>query len=243
MSPLMAPTPLGFPIAMSGTSATDINAPRSTGVILDPAEVIEQVRAAAGPGRLAARRKAEQAARSLLDSYAGRMTTDQVLEFGRMNSIDFARGEEKHGRFAPAFVGATIQRIAQRMDEFNPWAARLWSRDEDEALRAVDELLTNREALWGAGRSLPGLFMYLRDPNRYAVWMGATDRGLQALTGYAGGRRQGGLDAYLRFCEAAHDLRNRYGVPAEELDAILAHAAKITRAQAAQPPDAARVTI
>jgi hypothetical protein len=160
------------------------------------------------------------------------MTAEQVLELGRLVSTDLVRGQEKHGRFAPAFVGATIQRIAERVDEFNPWAARLWGRNEEDALAAVDQLLKDPSALFGAGRSLPSLFMYLRDPERYAVWVDGTERGLRAVSDYAGERRQGGVEAYSKFCSAAHQFRELYDVAPEELDAVLARAASIAASRA-----------
>jgi hypothetical protein len=183
-----------------------------------------------------------EAARELLDQHAGRMTAEQVLELGRLVSTDLVRGQEKHRRFAPAFVGATIQRIAERVDEFNPWAARLWGRNEEDALDADDQLLKDRSALFGAGRSLPSLFMYLRDAERFAVWVDGTERGPRALTD-KGERRQDGADAYRRFCAAAHRFRERYEVAPEELDAVAtrrmgAHerGAPVTRRGVETPP-------
>jgi hypothetical protein len=210
---------------------------------IDPARMITEQRSAAGTGRVEARRSAETAARELLDQHAGRMTAEQVLELGRLVSTDLVRGQEKHGRFAPAFVGATIQRIAERVDEFNPWAARLWGRNEEDALAAVDQLLTNPSALFGAGRSLPSLFMYLRDPERFAVWVDGTERGLRALTDYAGEKRQGGVEAYRRFCAAAHRFRERYEVAPEELDAVLANAASIAASRAREAAHQPAVSI
>lgn len=221
-------------------SLTSVGQPEDVGRDIDSARMIAELRSASGDGRVEGRRSAEAAARKLLDQHAGRMTAEQVLELGRLVSTDLVRGQEKHGRFAPAFVGATIQRIAQRVDEFNPWAARLWGRNEVDALAAVDELLRDPSALFGSGRSLPSLFMYLRDPERFAVWVDGTERGLRALSDYSGERRQGGVEAYQRFCAAAHRFRERYEVAPEELDAVLAHAASIAasrraRAAAYQP--------
>ena len=167
-------------------AADEVLMPPDQSRIADPAEMIRELRERAGPGRVEARREAERAVRELLNHSAGRMTSDQVLEFGRLVSADLHGGYEKHGRFAPAFVGATIQRLAERLEDFNRWTERLWSANEQEAQAAVDTLLKEPAALFGAGRSLPTMFMYLRDPERYAVWMNATDRGLQAVSDFTG---------------------------------------------------------
>lgn len=224
-------------------SVTTVEETEEPSAVIDPARLIAEQRSAAGAGRVEARRRAETSARDLLDQHAGRMTAEQVLELGRLVSTDLVRGQEKHGRFAPAFVGATIQRIAERVDEFNPWAARLWGRNEGDALTAVDQLLMNPSALFGAGRSLPSLFMYLRNPQRFAVWVDGTERGLRALSDYAGERREGGVEAYSRFCEAAHRFRERYEVPPEELDAVLARAASIAASRAQEAAHQPSVSI
>jgi Conserved hypothetical protein (DUF2461) len=193
---------------------------------VDPETIVAALRRQEDTDMVRVRREAEDEARALLDRAAGRMSEQQVLELGALFSRDWHRGRMMHGRFAPAFVGATIQRLAARLELFNVMTARLWSRDEGDALDALDEILRNPESLRGAGRSYPTMLFYLREPKRYAFWGNATDRGLRVLTGYTGPQRSAGKEGYLSFCEAATAFARRWSLEPQEVDLILSGASR-----------------
>lgn len=74
--------------------------------------------------------------------------------------------------------------------------------------------------------------MYLRDPERYAVWITATIDGLRRLTGNAGGSKNDGRRSYLQSCEQLRTFCEKYHVAPQEVDAILSEAVR----QALTPP-------
>ncbi|MFF5288774.1 McrB family protein [Paractinoplanes globisporus] len=169
------------------------------------------------------RRRAEQQARELLDEFAGTMTADQALELGRLFNTGEWGGAMKHNRFTPAFVGATMSRVIDPLDQFNQWTERLWRRPIDESLSYVDEILKNVSAFPGAGRSYPTMLMYLRDPDRFAIWLQITHQGLATLGRLDESRgRGGGVERYLRYCEAAQRFAADFGLAPQEIDAVLA---------------------
>jgi hypothetical protein len=192
----------------------------------DASAIVSQVRDIFGADGVEARRSAEADARRLLDQTAGRMSEEQVVELGSLFNRDLARGVPRRDRFLPAFMGATIQRLARRVDLVNEWTARLWDRDESAAMVALDEVLKDRAALPGGGRSYPTMLMYLRDSGRFAVWMDALERGLRAASDYPGATRAEGAEGYLRFCEAALEFARSYELELELTDAVLAEAAR-----------------
>lgn len=195
----------------------------------DAEEMVERIRTQHIPSeRIDYRQQAETRAKDFLDQHAGRMTTEQAFELGRLFNADL-RGKERHDRFKPAFHGATMQRIVEDIDAFNEWTRQLCDSDEEKALVALDEIVSDKTAFPGAGRSYPTLLMYLRDPKRFAVWLPATIKGLRALTGYRSGSRAEGQVAYLRFCEAVADLMNEYGLEPQEVDIVLTVAGRLAR--------------
>src|SRR5690349_824213 len=92
----------------------------------DLPQFVAWVRDGYGPTLVESRRQAEQRARELLDRSAGTMTLEQALELGRLFNTGEWGGAVKHNRFTPAFVGATMSRVVDPLDEFNQWTERLW---------------------------------------------------------------------------------------------------------------------
>lgn len=195
----------------------------------EPGEIVERIRARdIPPERVTFRQRAEAEAKDFLDRFAGRMTAEQASELGRLFNADF-RGKEYQDRFKPAFHGATMNRIVEDIEAFNEWTRRLWDPDEEKALAALDEIVRERSAFPGAGRSYPTMLLYLRDPQKYAVWIPATIKGLNALTGYKSGSRGEGRSAYLKFCEGVLALTEDYGLEPQEVDIVLTVAGRYAK--------------
>jgi uncharacterized protein (DUF2461 family) len=193
-----------------------------TGATSDPAELIERSRATYGAAQLiASRQRAEGDARRLLDEAAGSMTHEQGDQLLRLFNTGDWGGRPHQNRFVPAFVGNLRNQLLGDMDRFNRWTGQLWDDDEQVALRAADQLIRDKQALPGAGRSYPTMLLYLRDPEQFAIWMNGTDRGLSVLTDYEPAGRSSGSEGYKLFCQAARRFRDEYGLAPQELDAVL----------------------
>lgn len=202
--------------------------------LTDQAAFVAWVRRYRGPEHVWVRQEAEDGARRMLDQFAGRMTAEQAFELGRTFNTDSKGGELRYDRFAPAFHGATMQRVVEHLELFNEQVRRLWSTDEDEAVQALDEILRDPHTFPGAGRSLPSVLFYLRDRARFLPWPDATHRGLAALTGFKGSKRQGGAQAYFAYCEAAWAFARNHELAPQEIDGVLALANTVDR-QRRQP--------
>lgn len=187
------------------------------------------------------RKQPEQLARDLLDEAAGTMSREQAMLLGELLNAHTKGSTIRHDRFSPAFVGAALQRVTDDMTVFNERVSLLWTGGEEAALDALDASLRNRALFPGAGSSLPSALMYLRDPERYAIWITATINGLRKVTGEPGSAKSGGKTSYLKFCEQIRRFRERYGVAPQEVDAILAEASRRTPVQAPAPAEEAVV--
>lgn len=203
----------------------------------DVATFIEWIRDLYGPELVPSRLEAEQEARDLLTAYAGSMTKEQALELGRLFNKGVYGGVLRANRFSPAFVGATMERVVEPLEEFNQWTYRLWLQtSEDRALEALDEILRNPTRFPGAGSSYTTMLMYLRNPEKYLVWLRITHDGLAALTGFTEpSDRSGGLPRYLKFCTAAQKFASEYDLQPQELDAVFAAAARVASQKKTQP--------
>lgn len=188
--------------------------------------IVGGVDADSGEERIRAREAAENHAVALLDQYAGDMSEEQARELCEYFSRDFHRGQERRNRFSPAFVGSHVQKLVSDMDAFNDLTRRMWRGSIDEGLAAVDEVLRASATLPGAGRSYATIIPYLRDPERFAIWLDSTDRGVRNALGSPKRNRRQGLSGYLPFCEDAHRFGAEFDVHPRMLDAHLASVAR-----------------
>jgi hypothetical protein len=173
---------------------------------------------------VASRAQYEEEARQFLNERAGNMSAEEGVQLGRLFNTGMWGGVLRIQRFAPAFHGATIKRLVDDLDLFNHWTRILWSPSEEEALDGLDRICKEQSTLPGAGRSYPSMLLYLRDPNRYAVWMKSTAKGLVALVDHQGPGRAGGRAAYETFSKRVGELREEFGLAPQEPDAILSAA-------------------
>ncbi len=190
-----------------------------------------------GDAGIETRREAEDKARMLLDAAAGKMDEPRLRELLKLFNADSHLGKRYQTRFSPAFVGATANGLAANLDRVNEWTERIWK--EADPARPLGELLDDRKLLPSAGTSYPTMLLYLREAERFAVWLQSTDRGLQRLRPSYRPKRSpgaGSLADYRAFCDAATGLMSDHGIPPELLDAVLAAAARAEIAAPEPPP-------
>lgn len=196
----------------------------------DEAGFIDWVRKAYGPTLVPTRAEAEQQAREHLDQRAGHMTTAEAVLLGQLFNRGEWGGAARQNRFLPAFAGANMEGLLDPIETFNEVTEHLWRDPIDDAVALADQILMSKDVLPGAGRSYPTMLLYLRDPERFAIWLQITHRGLQAF-----GRldepvgRNGGAKRFLKYCAAAQALAKDHQLAPQELDAILAEAARAAK--------------
>jgi hypothetical protein len=171
------------------------------------------------PERIAARREAEQEARKLLEDNLGHLDGETLERFLELLNADFYDGKPGYTRFGQAFRGANRKLIVEHLDQFNAWSTRLWREHEPDLYDLLDEFW-QQKALPGAGRSLPTMILYLRDPSRYNIWIPTLKGGLERLTDSVTNWERSGA-AYRQYNDAVNQVRTRYGLQPQEIDVIL----------------------
>lgn len=171
------------------------------------------------PERLEARLQGESRARARLEEKAGRFSEADLRQFFSDLNSDWWNGREGHQRWSPALYGPQVNRMAEALDAFNRWAARIWSASDSE----LDELL---DRFWellevpGAGTTLPTALLYLREPQAYNVWLEMMSDALSNVAGFEPGRWRT-AEGYRRFNAAANGFRDQYHLSPQALDVIL----------------------
>jgi PAS domain-containing protein len=174
------------------------------------------------------REASETAARALIEGNLGRLTETQLRAFMRhMNTCRSSSGAVAFNRFSPAFVGNNANNLAGALPRLNPLIEELW-RAPEAALPAVFDRFLD-EAPPGAGRSFPSAVLYLRAPDRFAVWTDWLDRALERVIGTSAHERTGA--GYISYCKDIHGFLDRYEISAPLHDKALWVLAEAT------PPD------
>lgn len=163
-----------------------------------------------------ARRKGEALARKILERKAGRFTEDDLSQF--MNALN-RDAAGRNTRFMPAFYGVQVHRMANTLEAFNYWVERLW-KAEDHRLDEELDAFWDAHEVGGAGISLPTAILYLRDPQRYNVWLRIMEAGLRKVTDFQPGPYEK-ASSYRAYNEAVLAFRERYGLEPQEVDLIL----------------------
>lgn len=171
------------------------------------------------PERAQARREGEEQARQLLASKLGRLTEEDLRQCLRHLSADWRRGRSCYDRFMPALYGRQIRLMAGTMPALNRWVQQLWTAGDAELDSILDGFWSEQE-VGGAGVSLPTAVLYLRDPQKYTIWLPVMSKGLQQAAGFQPGRWRT-ADGYRQYNAAAVRFRERYKLAPQALDLIL----------------------
>ena len=180
---------------------------------------LERIHAQIPRERIAHRRNGEDQARELLDSRVGRMSENELREMFRLFNTDFDNGKIKHNRFGPTFIGQAVVHAVANLDQVNSWVERLWTAEEAQIGKILDDFWTINEIPY-AGKGFPTGILYLRDRNKYNVWLGALARGLRRIAGGKLRPKRTG-EEYIRFNQAVNRLRESQSMAPQVVDEVL----------------------
>lgn len=182
-------------------------------------QIINDRRRAFGPRFVQSRRDAEDEARRFLNERLGTMSTEDIINLGRLFNEHEKAGQVRHDRFTPGFTGAIMAKLGRNPKRFNQNLLPLWRGTVEDALKTLGWMVADRSVLPGAGSSLPSFLLYLRDPERFGICINATMDGLATETGAS--YRADSLDSYQTFCADLRAWRDKHGVAPQEADAVL----------------------
>lgn len=124
------------------------------------------------PRFIAARVKAENVARTLLENKAGKFTETDIELFCKLCNNEFVpkngewRKQETNTRFGLSFKGQNVNLIKNCLDSFNQGVNALWN---NSTWGPVLNKFWNDDVK-GAGTGMPTMILYLKDPSLFNIW-------------------------------------------------------------------------
>jgi MoxR-like ATPase len=167
------------------------------------------------------REAAEQKARALIEKHLGQLTEAQLRQVMKhLHTCVGANNDVVFTRFAPAFAGQNANLIAGALDRLNPLLEELWRAEDDNSVAQSLDRFWEAD-IPGAGRSFPTALLYLREPQRYAVWIPDLDRALHRILGKPFTRNVRKSEDYFKYCEDVRRLRAEHEIPPALHDYVL----------------------
>ena len=108
---------------------------------------------------------------------------------------------------------------------FNHWSEKLWQAAEEDIDTLLDEFWQKNEVA-GSGTSLPTAILYLRDPDRYAVWIPAMEHGVKTVLPTLKLQKRRTAAGYRVFNDATQGIREQLALKPQAMDVVLTLASK-----------------
>ena len=196
------------------TSSTDITV-RYTQIESRVKDIVEKE---CSSHRISVRTSAEKEAASIISSHLGTLTSDQLAQVLKLADKDFDNGKEKLGRFGLTFLGANSAKIYSNIDIANNVIRQLWEKPEAEVFSSIDQLLKTKP-LPGAGIGFYSLIPYLRDPQKFNIWIDVMIWAVEAVEKRPFKKRSG--NDYREYDAAVNAFRDYFQLEPQTLDIIL----------------------
>lgn len=168
--------------------------------------------------RISVRTSAEKEAASIISSHLGTLTSDQLAQVLKLADKDFDNGKEKLGRFGLTFLGANSAKICSNIDTANDVIKQLWELPESEVFSTIDKFLKTKP-LPGAGIGFYSLIPYLRDPQKFNIWIDVMMWAVEAIEKRPFKKRSG--KDYREYNAAINDFLDHFKLEPQALDIVL----------------------
>lgn len=187
-------------------------------------KVLEIIKNGVPDIRMQKRQATELEARQLIEQNPDGMTAAQLATFFEKIDTDYWDGKAKQGRFGVTFLGNNRKLICEQVDVANKWIQLLWNAKEKDCVSLVDKFM-KESPIKGAKYGFPSLILYLRDPNRFNIWIAVMWAGMKVFTGddYAGDT---GAD-YDKLNSAIIKFRDEFQLAPQALDIVLTELCKL----------------
>lgn len=184
---------------------------------------------------LESRINAEFQAKQLLDDKAGEFEAEDLNCFlnycntemvpPSLNS-NILRNRGTFTRFQRSFVGQNRKLMLIALTACNYWLKRLWNFENDPLIE-IDAFwkASGNKVVKGAGVGLPTMVLYLKEPERFNIWIPFLAKALSKLSGchFQSNRTRQNYELYNTIVN--DDLRHAFKLAPQEIDYILWRAA------------------
>lgn len=171
------------------------------------------------PKRLEVRLEGEQKARQRIASRLGQFSEQDLREFAQEISSDWYNNAYRPDRFKPAMYGPQVNLLVQSLTAVNTWMERLWNAT-DEQLDAILDELWSTGAIHGGGITFPSVILYLKNPEKFNIWLENTTKGLQIARNFQPGKMRT-AEGYRLYNQAMNGFRSHYNIAPQLLDMVL----------------------
>lgn len=168
--------------------------------------------------RITARKSAESEARNLLVANLGNINSDHLAQLFRIIDRDFWDGKSKQGRFGVTFQGSNAKKICSQSDKANEWIKAFWQVSEEKVYDLIGRFMKEKP-IKGAGYGFPSLILYLRDPQKFNMWLNVMMWGLDYIEGRTFSGALG--EDYRKYNQALIDFRIKYKLEPQALDIVV----------------------
>jgi len=168
--------------------------------------------------RISVRSLAEKEAASIISSHLGTLTSDQLAQVLKLADKDFDNDKEKLGRFGLTFLGANSAKICSNINTANDVIKQLWEVPDADVFTSIDQFL-NTKPLSGAGIGFYSLILYLRDPQKFNIWIDVMIWSAEAIE-HRPFKKRSGHD-YSEYNTAINAFRNNFQLEPQSLDIVL----------------------
>lgn len=189
-----------------------------------PAKIAAWAKREFPPERLQARMEAEERARTLINTKLGQFTEPDVRQLLQELGVDWYNGRPSHGRFGLAYATPQANELIKNLPAFNDLLTQLWQTD-DSGLDDVLDRFWQDLPVAGAGVAFPSGILYLKNPEKYNIWLPILSRGLEAILSFSPGKWRVAA-SYRQYNQAASAIRDRHHLQPQAVDLILSLAGK-----------------
>lgn len=170
------------------------------------------------PKRIEKRIQGEKFARELLTKKAGKFVEEDIRAFLKNLSSDFYNGIERYDRFMPGFYGRHVNDMISDIDSFNRWTELIWKTPDNKLESCLDEFWEKLE-ISGAGVSYPTAILYLKDPEKYGIWLPMISKGLQTATNFQPGSWRKS-SSYHSYNSSLQSFRKKFNISPQLVDLV-----------------------
>lgn len=181
-------------------------------------KIQEIIEASVFDARMQSRAANEKVARDLITQNLGSLSASQLAIIFEKIDTDYWEGKEKQGRFGVTFLGNNRKLICEQVDSANRWIEDFWNAPLDKCIALVDRFMQEKP-IKGAKFGFPSLILYLRDPQRFNIWIEAMWGGMKVVTGESFAGNSGGH--YEKLNAAIIKFRDEYKLLPQAMDTVL----------------------
>ena len=168
------------------------------------------------PERIKYRRECEEQLKKLLNEKKCQFSVADWNHFFNIANNDYWDDKKTSDRFGLSFTGNNKEQMLQDVNKLNKWTKDIWSCDEDAISNTLQDFW--KDNVLGSGIGFPPLLLYLKNSDKYNIWLPKMGEGLKRLKGISFPRKN--PNSYLKYNNQLILFKKQYKLKPQTLDII-----------------------